>query len=127
MLKKYNPDSKHVIEYEPVELEADLSYVERPVEILDRREKVLRNKVVNLVRVLWRNPKVEESTWELESDMRENFDDSGNDRRVRAYSGCGSELFTGFTSSGGAGVWPNRRNEELAGRRVSSGFSGQTA
>ncbi|XP_063942643.1 uncharacterized protein LOC135150309 [Daucus carota subsp. sativus] len=71
MLKKYNPDSKHVIEYEPVELETDLSYVEMPVEILDRKEKVLRNKVVNLVRVLWRNPKVEESTWELESDMRE--------------------------------------------------------
>jgi len=73
MLKKYNPDSKHVIEYEPVELEADLSYVERPVEILDRKEKVLRNKVVKLVRVLWRNPKVEESTWELESDMREKY------------------------------------------------------
>ncbi|WOH04017.1 hypothetical protein DCAR_0623422 [Daucus carota subsp. sativus] len=73
MLKKYNPDSRHVIEYEPIELEADLSYVERPVEILDRREKVLRNKVVNLVRVLWRNPKVEESTWELESDMREKY------------------------------------------------------
>ncbi|XP_063942791.1 uncharacterized protein LOC135150428 [Daucus carota subsp. sativus] len=44
MLKKYNPDSKHVIEYEPIELEADLSYVEKPVEILDRKEKVLRNK-----------------------------------------------------------------------------------
>ncbi|WOH05987.1 hypothetical protein DCAR_0625410 [Daucus carota subsp. sativus] len=73
MLKKYNPDSKHVIEYEPVELEADLSYVEMPVEILDRKEKVLRNKVVKLVRVLWRNPKVEESTWELESDMREKY------------------------------------------------------
>ncbi|XP_063943376.1 uncharacterized protein LOC135150632 [Daucus carota subsp. sativus] len=73
MLKKYNLDSKHVIEYEPVELEADLSYVEMPVEILDRKEKVLRNKVVKLVRVLWRNPKVEESTWELESDMREKY------------------------------------------------------
>ncbi|XP_063949873.1 uncharacterized protein LOC135152720, partial [Daucus carota subsp. sativus] len=82
MLKKYNPDSKHVIEYEPIELEADLSYVERPVEILDRREKVLRNKVVNLVRVLWRNPKVEESTWELESDMREKGR-SGREETVR--------------------------------------------
>ena len=28
MLKKYNPDSKHVIEYEPIEIQADLSYVE---------------------------------------------------------------------------------------------------
>ena len=73
MLKKYHPDSRHVIEYEPVELQADLSYVENPIEILDRKEKVLRNKVVKIVRVLWRNPKVEESTWELESDMREKY------------------------------------------------------
>nr|XP_017224824.1 PREDICTED: uncharacterized protein LOC108201049 [Daucus carota subsp. sativus] len=73
MLKKYHPDSRHVIEYEPVELQADLSYVESPIEILDRKEKVLRNKVVKIVRVLWRNPKVEESTWELESDMCEKY------------------------------------------------------
>ncbi|MDV3191319.1 MAG: hypothetical protein Q8832_02695 [Candidatus Phytoplasma australasiaticum] len=60
MLKKYNSDSRHVIEYEPIELQADLSYVESPVEILEEKEKVLRNKVVKLVRVLWKNPKVEE-------------------------------------------------------------------
>jgi len=34
---------------------------------------VLRNKIVHLVRVLWRNPKVEESTWELESDMLDKY------------------------------------------------------
>ena len=73
MLKKYHLDSNHVIEYEPVEIQSDLSYVERPVEILDRREKMLRNKSIALVRVLWRNPKVEESTWELESDMLEKY------------------------------------------------------
>ena len=73
MLKKYNPYSRHVIEYEPIELQVDLSYVESPIEILEEREKVLRNKVVKLVRALWRNPKVEESTWELESDMREKY------------------------------------------------------
>jgi hypothetical protein len=70
MLKKCNPESNQVIEYEPIEIQPDLSYVETPVQILDRKEKVLRNKSVSLVRVLWRNPKVEESTWELESDMR---------------------------------------------------------
>ena len=50
-----------------------MSYVESPIEILEERENVLRNKVVKLVRVLWRNPNVEESTWELESDMREKY------------------------------------------------------
>ena len=48
MLKKYNPDSKHAIEYEPIEIQPDLSYVEQPIEIQDRREKVLHNKSVKL-------------------------------------------------------------------------------
>ena len=73
LLKKYNPDASHIIEYEPVELQADLSYVEQPIRILDRQERVLRNKSVSLVRVLWRNPVVEESTWELESEMLEKY------------------------------------------------------
>ncbi|KAL8148898.1 hypothetical protein AgCh_006052 [Apium graveolens] len=46
MLKKYNPDSRHVIEYEPIEFQAVLSYVESLIEILEEREKVLRNKVI---------------------------------------------------------------------------------
>ncbi|XP_074323353.1 uncharacterized protein LOC141660280 [Apium graveolens] len=69
MLKCYLPDSNHVIDNEPIEIQPDLSFVERPVKILDRQERVLRNKSVSLVRVLWRNPKVEESTWELESKI----------------------------------------------------------
>ena len=73
MLKKYNPDTKHVIEYEPIEIQPDLSCVEQPIEIQDRREKALRNKSVKLVKVLWHNPKVEESNWELESEMLERF------------------------------------------------------
>ncbi|KAL8124737.1 hypothetical protein AgCh_012408 [Apium graveolens] len=51
MLKEYNPDSRHVIEYELIELQIDLSYVENPIEILEKREKILRNKVVNLVKL----------------------------------------------------------------------------
>ena len=62
-----------MIEYEPLDIQADLTFVEQPVKILDRQEKILRNKKVVLVRVLWRNPKVEESTWELESDMLERY------------------------------------------------------
>ena len=73
MLKKYHPDTKHVIEYEPVEIQPDLSYEEQPVEIQDRKQKTLRNKSIDLVKVLWRNPKVEEATWEVESEMRERY------------------------------------------------------
>lgn len=53
MLRKYNADARHIVEYEQVNLQPDLSYVEQPVEITDRKEQVLRNKVVKLVKVLW--------------------------------------------------------------------------
>ena len=51
----------------------EVKFTEKPVEILDRKEKVLRNKVVNLVKVLWKNQKVEEATWEREDDMRSRY------------------------------------------------------
>ncbi|XP_062100472.1 uncharacterized protein LOC133806379, partial [Humulus lupulus] len=71
MLRKYVSDSTHVLSYENLELDRDLSYEEKPVQILDRKDKALRSKTIPLVKVLWRNSKVEEATWELESDMRE--------------------------------------------------------
>ncbi|XP_060969630.1 uncharacterized protein LOC133036881 [Cannabis sativa] len=45
-----------------LELQLDLSYEEQPVQILDRREKVLRSKTVALGKVLWTTSKVEEAT-----------------------------------------------------------------
>lgn len=44
--------------------------MKRPVQILDKKDKALRNKVIPLVKVLWRNHKVEEATWEREDEMR---------------------------------------------------------
>ena len=73
MLKKYVPDPSHILTQEPIELHEDLSYQEKPVMIMDRENKVLRNKVIPLVKVLWRNQKVEEATWEREDDMRVNY------------------------------------------------------
>ncbi|GKU99825.1 hypothetical protein SLEP1_g12612 [Rubroshorea leprosula] len=49
VLRKYEPDPSHVINYEPLELKEDLSYTERPIQILDRKEKVLRNKTVPVI------------------------------------------------------------------------------
>lgn len=73
MLWKYVSDPTHVLSYEGLELDQDLSYEERPVQLLDRKDKVLRNKTIPLVKVLWRNSKSEEATWELEADMREKY------------------------------------------------------
>ncbi|KAM6600555.1 hypothetical protein CsatA_020164 [Cannabis sativa] len=72
-LRKYVSDPSHVLSYETLGLQEDLSYNERPVKILDQKDRILRNKTIALVKVLWRNSVVEEATWELESDMREQY------------------------------------------------------
>jgi hypothetical protein len=40
---------------------------------LDVDVRVLRNKRVSLVRVLWRNSRIEEETWEREFEMKQKF------------------------------------------------------
>ena len=69
-LRKYISDPSHILEEEVLEIEPDLTYEERPIRIVDRKEKQLRNKVIPLVRVLWRCNKFEEETWETETAMR---------------------------------------------------------
>ncbi|KAL4021115.1 hypothetical protein IC575_019905 [Cucumis melo] len=73
MLRKYVPDPSHVVDYEPLEIDENLSYTEQPVEVLAREVKTLRNKEIPLVKVLWRNHRVEEATWEREDDMRSRY------------------------------------------------------
>ena len=73
MLCKYIPDPSHVVEYESLHIGGDLSYQEQPVQILDRREQVLRSKTIPLVKVLWRNDLHEEATWETEKEMKDRY------------------------------------------------------
>lgn len=73
MLQKYVSDPSHILSLEDVDLVENLVYEERPVQILDRKVKELRNKSIPLVKVLWRNHKVEEATWETEQDMQNRY------------------------------------------------------
>ncbi|XP_070667598.1 uncharacterized protein [Malus domestica] len=71
MLQHYASDPSHVIHPQTLEINSDLTYDEEPVTLLDWKDKELRNKIVHLVKVLWRNHSVEEATWETEDRMRE--------------------------------------------------------
>ena len=73
MLRKYIPNPSHVLIEQPVEIQDNLTYEEEPVQILDRREHVLRNKTIPLVKVLWRSHTVEETTWEHEEQMKRHY------------------------------------------------------
>nr|XP_027067838.1 uncharacterized protein LOC113693508 [Coffea arabica] len=56
-----------------IEIDEALTYEEKPVQVLDRKVKELRNKQIPLVKVLWKNHGVEEATWEMEDDMKTKY------------------------------------------------------
>ncbi|XP_050937779.1 uncharacterized protein LOC103500445 [Cucumis melo] len=70
MLRKYVADLMHVVDLEPLQINENLTYEEQPVEILAREVKMLCNRGIALVKVLWRNHVVEEATWEREEEMK---------------------------------------------------------
>ena len=53
-----------------IKLREDLSFEVQLVRIVDQRMKVLRNKDILMVKVLWRSDRVEEMTWETKASMR---------------------------------------------------------
>ncbi|XP_068314896.1 uncharacterized protein [Pyrus communis] len=71
MLRHYVSDPSHVIPHQPLEINPDLTYDEEPVTILDWKDKVLWNKTVCMVKVLWRNHSVEEDTWQTKELMQD--------------------------------------------------------
>ena len=70
MLRKYIPDPSHVLREQPVQLKENLTYDETPVQIVHRKEQVLRSKVIPLFKVMWKNHERETTTWEPEAQMR---------------------------------------------------------
>ena len=67
MLKKYVTDQSHILGQEPILMHENLTYEEKRIRTLD---KVLRNKKISLLKVLWRDHKIEEATCERKNDMR---------------------------------------------------------
>ena len=57
-LKKYILDPNRVISYQPLQIQDDLTYVEKPVQILYCKVKKLRNKSILLLKVLWKSQRV---------------------------------------------------------------------
>ena len=73
MLRRCMSNTSKIIIPEPAQIQENLTYVKHPVEILDQKEQVLRNKVIPLVMVLWQNHSIEEATWEREDEIREKY------------------------------------------------------
>ncbi|XP_057543907.1 uncharacterized protein LOC130823304 [Amaranthus tricolor] len=72
-LKRYVFDKSHVLDPEPLDLDENLSYEEKPIKILDSKVHSTRRKGIKMVKVLWPNKRTQEATWETEDSMREKY------------------------------------------------------
>ncbi|XP_038902328.1 uncharacterized protein LOC120088964 [Benincasa hispida] len=73
MLSVYVTNPSHVVDFEPLQLNENLSYEEKPVRILAKVVKTLLNKEIVLVKILWQNHQFEEAIWEREDEMKAQY------------------------------------------------------
>nr|GEZ74037.1 putative nucleotidyltransferase, ribonuclease H [Tanacetum cinerariifolium] len=73
LLRGYKYHPLHVISYPLDQIRADSSYVEEPEAILDRQDRVMRNKTIPFVKILLRNHPEGEATWETEESIRTSY------------------------------------------------------
>ncbi|KAJ9544243.1 hypothetical protein OSB04_023950 [Centaurea solstitialis] len=72
-LRKCLADETAHIPLDDIQVDESLNYVERPVAVLDRKVKRLRNREIPIVKVQWQHRKGSEWTWEPEAEMREHY------------------------------------------------------
>jgi hypothetical protein len=65
------PEEQLPMEY--LDLGGDLTYSERPINILDIAERVTRSKVIKMCKVQWSHHTEDEATWEHEEELRANY------------------------------------------------------
>ena len=89
-LRKCLAEADAVIDMHHPEIRPNLMLPEKSKRILDRKEKVLRNKTIKYVKVLW-NDQTKEATWELEEQMKQKhpelFDESGKFQDETSFKG----------------------------------------
>ena len=64
-LKKCLRVPEEIVEVSDIKLESDLAYEEKPVQIIESRDRVTRNRVIKFHKVMWSNHGSEvDATWE---------------------------------------------------------------
>ena len=56
-----------------IDVDSQMSYVEKPIVVVDRQVRKLRSKEIPSVKVIWNHYGENEATWELEEDMRRSY------------------------------------------------------
>jgi hypothetical protein len=74
-LKKCIKIPTEVINFQTIKIEPDLSYTERPIKILDTKERSTRRETVRMSKIQWNHHTKEEVTWKTETYLQHNFPD----------------------------------------------------
>ena len=72
-LRRCFKDPIRGVEHENLDLQADLSYREHPVRILDEAERKTRRQTIKFLKVQWSNHSEAEATWEREDRLRSEY------------------------------------------------------
>jgi hypothetical protein len=74
-LKKCLKAPMDIVLSEVTLLEADLSYREHPINVLDQKDRVMRHKTIKFFNIQWSNLSEEEATWKSEDFLRSRHPD----------------------------------------------------
>ncbi|KAJ9558505.1 hypothetical protein OSB04_013119 [Centaurea solstitialis] len=72
-LRKCLADETAHVPLDDIQVDESLNFIERPVAVLERKVRKLRNKEIGIVKVQWQHRKGSEWTWEPEAEMRERY------------------------------------------------------
>ncbi|KAK1611657.1 hypothetical protein QYE76_035330 [Lolium multiflorum] len=61
------------VSHAELELQPDLTYIEKPAKILEESWKQLRNKAIKYCKIQWKHHPEREATWEKEEDLRKTY------------------------------------------------------
>ncbi|PKU59773.1 hypothetical protein MA16_Dca029120 [Dendrobium catenatum] len=73
MLRKWVTDESQRVYQSDIDIQKDLTYIEKPERILERDVRKLRSRVIPFVKVKLLHRSVKDATWEKEIDMRQRF------------------------------------------------------
>jgi sugar phosphate isomerase/epimerase len=65
----FTPPSRRLSPVEGLEVQEDLTYIEKPAQILETADRVTQRKTIRMCKVRWSHHSEEEATWEREDDL----------------------------------------------------------
>jgi hypothetical protein len=72
-LKKCLRVPKEQLPMEHLEVQEDLTYIEKPTQILETADRVTRRSTLRMCKVKWGHHSEEEATWEREDDLKSKY------------------------------------------------------